>query len=301
MRLKLREELHRPGPVGHRRGEDLVDRRGLLGHQADLAGHAELRGDPGRVGQLHPERTDGRAVDRAGQAGGLGGDGELRAGVGQGHRVVVEAGVAAVVAEPQAEAEGVPGVGDGRQVLHAAGRLDQRDDLGVEVLCGAVDVLGRLHHRQHDALQARRLGQRAQVLLPPLGAEAVDPHPALVAVGRQPLDDVRPGLVLALRGDGVLDVEEDDISSAGDGRVEAVGVRGVHEQPGAGELGSDSGGGHDRHLHDPSRRWVEGSAPTPRMRAASHPVERPPRDRQGLFLQRRRPGRRTAGGPVAYG
>lgn len=86
--VRTRRKLFRPRNFVLRRRQTLIDDGALVGCQADLAGHPELGGDRRGLDQFQRIGADGRAVDRAGQVGGLGGDGEARSRVGQRRRVV---------------------------------------------------------------------------------------------------------------------------------------------------------------------------------------------------------------------
>ena len=195
-----------------RRRESLVHGRALIGGQADLAGHAEFGGDRGRLAELQSAGADGRPVDGAGQMGGLGCNREPRARVGQGGRVVAEAGVTAEVADSEGQPEGALGRGDLGDALEAAGRFHQRDDQHAGQALGRFgDVVDRFDHRQHHPAD-RGAGQHLEVVGPPRRSEAVDADPVAVAVA-EPLDHVAARGDLVLRGDRVLDVEDDDVGA----------------------------------------------------------------------------------------
>ena len=127
------------------------------------------------------------------------------------------------------------------QAQHTVRELaDELEKRGIEVdqaLGGFRDVVDRFHHRQHHPAD-RRVGQQLEVIGPPGRSEAVDADPIAVA-GVQPLDHVVAGGGFVLRGDRVLDVEDDDVGAGvGRGRESFV-LRTVDQQPTPGEYRID--------------------------------------------------------------
>ena len=174
-----------------------------------------------------------------GRCGRLGGDGEAGACVGKGGRVFPEAGVAAEIADAEGEPEGPFGRGDLGDAFQTPCRFDERHDRDIGQSFGGLgDVVDRFDHRQHHAADGRA-GQCLQVVGPPGGAEAVDPHPVGVS-GAEPAHDVVAGGGLVLRRDRILDVENDDVGAGVCGGLEPVVLRAVDQQPTPGEYRVDA-------------------------------------------------------------
>ena len=104
-----------------------------------------------------------------------------------------------------------------------------------------VTCSGLFRHRQHDAAQARRLGQGGQVVGPVVRFNAVDADPGGHA-GGQRLHHAFPCRGFARGGYGVFHVENDRVCFRGERRPEIRFVRRRGQQPGAGKFGGEGSG-----------------------------------------------------------
>lgn len=110
--------------------------------------------------------------------------------------------------------------GDGRRRQHARGRLDEGEQRAVRVQPGTQGHRrgGVLGLGPHDG--DGQIRERGSVLRGHL-ATGVDPHGGGSPL-RQPVHDVRAGLVLGLRHDRVLEVEDHEVGAGGHRLVESV-------------------------------------------------------------------------------
>ena len=123
--------------------------------------------------------ADGGAVDGASQTAHAGGQNQLGARIGQGDRVCGDAGIAAVVAHAEGQAEGAGSLGDPHNVHHAQSGFNEGDDGGTcrQHHGGAGNVVGMLGHGQHDALEPARPVEGFKVFGPVVTFDAVDAYP----------------------------------------------------------------------------------------------------------------------------